>query len=291
MRVMGNPYGRVVLVTGASSGIGQSIAQLLDENGFIVYGTTRKPVQIEGKGISTGKNLTEGKGFTLITLDVTDEESIAKAVRQIQDEAGGVDILVNCAGIGIAGAVEDISLGEGRTQFETNFFGALNMIRSVLPDMRRKKRGLIVNISSVAALLTVPYQSMYSASKSALESATESLRMELRPFGINVAMILPGDTKTGFTDARFFAKAMETSPYREAAKQAVSVMEKDERNGKPPVTVARQVLRIINKKNPPVRVTVGGDYKLLVFLRRLLPDRLILTIVMMIYCKGHSRKE
>ena len=130
MRVMDNPYGSVVLVTGASSGIGLSIAQLLHENGFTVYGTTRKPVQPNQTGI------------IMITMDVTQEESIAQAVKRIQDEAGGVDILVNCAGIGIAGAVEDISLEEGRAQFETNFFGVLNMIRSVLPDMRRKKRGL-----------------------------------------------------------------------------------------------------------------------------------------------------
>lgn len=273
MKAMDYLYGRVALVTGASSGIGQSIAQLLSENGFVVYGTTRKPVQ------------PEGKRYAMLTMDVTDEESIAKAVQHIQDEAGGVDILVNSAGIGIAGAVEDLSLEEGRAQFESNFFGALNVIRSVLPEMRLKKRGLIVNISSVAALVTIPYQSMYSASKSALESATESLRMELRPFGIHAALVLPGDTKTGFTDARFFAQAMETSPYREAAKHAVEVMEKDERNGKPPITVAKEVLRIIKKKNPPVRRTVGLDYKILVFLRRILPDRLILAIVQMIYCK------
>jgi len=204
-----NYYGHVVLITGASSGIGKAAAEYLMKNGYKVYGTSRKEqADCTYEGSSGGF-------IKMLKLDVCSEESIEKAVNCIMKEEGRINILINCAGFGIAGSVEDTSIDEAYKQFDTNFFGVLRMCRSILPIMRAQKKGLIINVSSIAGLISIPYQSMYSASKFAIEAATEALRCEVKPFGINVSLVEPGDTKTGFTCKREFTQGSKNSVYEE----------------------------------------------------------------------------
>lgn len=279
-------YGNTVFITGASSGIGKSVAQTLAKEGFRVYGTSRKPAQ--GNNIIS-YNSENKKGFIeMIQLDVQSEESIRKAVDYIVKKEGKIDILINNAGFGIAGAIEDTTFEEAYGQFDTNFFGALRMCRNVIPIMRKYghkgKCGLIINISSVAGLISIPFQSMYSASKYALESMSEALRIELKPFDINVVLVEPGDTKTGFTvNRKLVVGANKNSAYKERFTKSLGTMIKDETTGPTPEVVSNVILKIINRKNPPVRVVVGLKYKMIIFLKRLVPTRFIEYVVSKLY--------
>jgi len=276
---MESPYGKVVLVTGASSGIGQAIAQLLKDKGYRVYGTSRKPGS-ENKSMSA-----DGSGFIrMLQMDVCSEESVKSAVARIIEAEGTIDIVVNNAGMGIAGSVEDTSPEEVHVQIDTNFYGVHRVIRQVVPIMRINGKGLIINMSSVAAQFPIPFQSMYCASKVAIEAMSEALRTELKPFGIKVSIVEPGDTKTGFTGSRVFAAdANESLVYRDKFKKSVGVMIKDETNGPEPIVVAKQIYGIIGKTNPPIRVIVGLQYKVFVFLKRLLPARVVSYIISKMY--------
>lgn len=269
---MNRPYGNVVLITGASSGIGKSIAQYLALQGYRIYGTSRKP-QADDDG-----------PVHMLQMDVCNEESVKAAIEKVIHLEGEIGVVINNAGMGIAGSVEDTSPEEAFLQFDTNFFGVHRVIRQVLPHMRKAGRGLIVNISSVGALFPIPYQSMYVAAKAAVEGMSGSLRNELKPFGIKVALIEPGDTKTGFTGSRVFTAAgKDGSAYSEYSKRSVAVMKRDETNGPDPIVVAKVAEKIIKRKNPPVCVVVGMQYKLLVFLKRLIPKALESFIVHQMY--------
>jgi len=293
---MNDYYGNVVLVTGASSGIGKSIAEYLAHKGYRVYGTSRKAesasILIGNRSdddtgdmgnmqIGAGKN----NGFLkMLQLDVCNEESVKAAVERILEAEGELGIVINNAGMGIAGSVEDTSHKEAFIQFDTNFFGMHRVVRQVLPAMRKNGRGLIINMSSVGAIFPIPYQSMYVASKAAVEGMSGALRNELRTFGIKVAMVEPGDTKTGFTGSRLFVEAGGVnSAYAEFSKNSIAVMERDEMNGTDPYAVAKVVGKIIRRRNPPVCVAVGFQYKLLVFFKRLMPRALETYIVSKMY--------
>lgn len=269
---------KVVLITGASSGIGQAIAYSLMERGFKVYGTSRK--------IKSGEIISaqEGTGFLhMLPLDVCLEDSVKRAVDYIQEREETLDILINNAGFGIAGSVEDTSTEEALYQFNTNFFGVHRMCRAVLPKMRAQGQGLIINISSVAGFISIPYQSMYSASKAAIESMTEALRIEVKPFGIKVSLIEPGDIKTDFTVSRYYVKEAANSAYKEKFLRAIGTMEKDEQKGPLPKEVVDSVVKIINSNDPPVRLVVGFSYKILVLLKRFMPARLAELVISKIY--------
>ncbi|MEZ4357689.1 MAG: SDR family oxidoreductase [Eubacteriales bacterium] len=267
---MKNCYGDVVLVTGASSGIGKATAKKLLELGFIVYGTSRNPSL-------------NNEGIKMLKMDINDEESISSAVDSIISEHGHISILINCAGNGIAGALEDMTLNEISYQMQTNFFGTLNVIRAVLPYMRENGKGLIVNTGSVAGDIAIPYQSIYSASKAALTSVTQSLRLEVKSFGIKCSIIQPGDTKTGFTKSRKFIKNIYTSAYKTEAERAIYSMVRDELNGKPPETVSNTIIKIIKKRNPRAVYTVCFEYKLLVFLKAILPNSVLEFVLNRMY--------
>jgi short-subunit dehydrogenase len=275
---MDTPYGKVVMVTGASSGIGKAVAEYLAGNGFRVYGTSRSEK-------NAGVKIDNSNGFLeMISLDVCSEESAANAVKYVFEKEGSIDILINNAGFGIAGSVEDTSPEEAYSQFSTNFFGMLRMCRSVLPIMRKQHRGLIVNTSSVAGIISIPFQSMYSASKYAVEAMTEAMRMEVKPFGIRVSMVEPGDTKTGFTDKRVFTAGSMTNPaYHDAFTKSINAMAKSEQNGPNPTNVVKSVASIIRRKNPPIRVTAGISYKAIAFLKRIVPSRLVEFLVTKVY--------
>ncbi len=275
-----NPYGNVALVTGASSGIGYETAHALGVLGFTVYGASRRG----GESVSCGEG-----SVTMLQMDVTDERSVQSAVGSILEKEGRIDILVNCAGTGIAGAVEDCSGAEALRQMDVNYAGALRCIGAVLKNMRERENGLIVNIGSVGGIFSIPFQTLYSSSKYALEALTEGLRVELRPWGVKAALVEPGDVKTGFTAARVYAEKCKETAYGTRFTQAVKQMEHDEENGLPPNSVVKVVLRTIRSKNPPVRRTVGAIYKIFVFLKRLLPSRAVEALLETMYPKSNVK--
>jgi NAD(P)-dependent dehydrogenase (short-subunit alcohol dehydrogenase family) len=236
----------VVLVTGASSGIGRACADLLAAGGCRVYGASRTAPGVEAPWPS-------------LRMDVGDEASVAEGVAHVLEREGRIDAVVNCAGFGIAGAVEDTSIEEAQGQFDTNFFGVLRVCRAVLPSMRARRSGTIVNVSSIAGLVSLPFQAFYSASKFALEGMTEALRMEVRPFGIHVVLVEPGDTRTRFTANRrkTSGSMCEASAYRTAFAEAMGRVENEEQGGVDPTPVARVVARVVKASAPDLRYTVG----------------------------------
>ena len=259
---------KIAIVTGGSGGIGRCTARELLQSGCTVYEFSRHGETRDG--------------ITHIDCDMTVDAQVRAAVGKVLEQSGRIDILVCNAGFGISGAVEFTDPKEAFDQLNVNFFGALNCIQAVLPHMRAQKSGHIVNISSVAAPLAIPFQSFYSATKSATNSLTLALRNEVKPFGIKVCAILPGDVKTGFTAARRKSCA-GAEVYGAAIDRAVAVMEHDEQNGMPPELVAKAVLRAANAKNPKPLASVGFQYQLFVVLSKLLPVRLTNALVGMIY--------
>src|SRR5215469_14888680 len=226
----------VVLVTGASSGIGAACAELLAQRGFMVYGASRNAEF-------------RPKAFRGIQMDVCDDQSVERAVSQVIREAGTIDALVNNAGSGLAGAVEDTQTAEAIRQMDVNFMGAFRVARAVLPGMRQRRSGVIVNVSSLGGLFGLPFQSFYSASKFAMEGWTESLRFEVRPFGIRVVLIEPGDVKTGFTGSRVrAARATGSSAYNDRFSKCMGIVEKEEQQGVAPESIAALVCKIVEGK-------------------------------------------
>jgi NAD(P)-dependent dehydrogenase (short-subunit alcohol dehydrogenase family) len=250
---------RVVLVTGASSGVGRSTARLLSQNGYKVFGTSRNPATTEAI-----------PNVEILSLDVRSDDSVAACVKAAAGQAAQLDVLVNNAGYELAGALEELSMEEAKAQFETNFFGVVRMVKAVLPIMRRQKRGQIVNVSSLSGLSAIPFMGIYSASKFALEGYTEALRHEVKPFGIHVSQIEPGFLKTGITDRRqVAAKAIEEyAPWRQRAFKAIRDYEE---KGPGPELVAQTVLGIISSKAPRLRYLIGQQAKLVSGLRWFLP--------------------
>ncbi|MCL2487786.1 MAG: SDR family oxidoreductase [Oscillospiraceae bacterium] len=251
---------RVVLITGASSGLGKAIAEAFAGKGDTVYGTSRGQF--------------EHPLFHTLTLDVDDTGSCQAAVGEVIRREGRLDVLVNNAGFGIGGALELTGDDEMLAQFQTNFFGALRMSRAVLPVMRQQGRGRIIQISSAAAAIPIPFQALYAASKAALECASQALAMEVKPFHIKVSCVQFGDMKTGFTGSRRMVAGCEgDSVYREKSDRSVARMEKDEQNGPTPEKAAKLVLKVAGKRRPKALYTKGIFYKAVVLARRVLPLR------------------
>ena len=258
---------RVVLITGASSGIGRACARYLAEHSYRVYGTSRK---------ITGNGPVEDGSVRMIRMDVNDDRSVASGIDQVLRDAGRLDVVANNAGFGIAGAIEETSIEEVRALFETNLFGLLRVCRAVLPKMRGQGSGTIVNISSLAGRIGLPYQGLYSATKFAVEGVTEALRMEVKPFGIKVILIEPGDFRTGFTDNRVHtAASKEDSAYQERFQRALKVAESDEESGSSPERIARLLYRILQDSSPKVRYSTGeASQRAAAILKGILPSKL-----------------
>ncbi|MCX7749990.1 MAG: SDR family oxidoreductase [Candidatus Bipolaricaulota bacterium] len=264
----------VVLVTGASSGIGRTCADLLSRSGFTVYGGSRTAPS------------EPPSGWTWLPLDVRDEASVRGAVDRILEEAGRIDVVVNNAGYGIAGPVEETPLPEALDLFQTNFFGALRVCQAVLPHFRARGAGTIVNISSLGGRIPLPYQGLYSASKFALGGLTEALRMEVAPLGIRVVLVEPGDVRTPFPAHRRRVERVAKA-YQEPLARALAQAERDEREGVPPEAVARLVLRILRHPRPKRRYTVGPlPQRAAARLQDLLPGRLVEWGIMRHYRVG-----
>ncbi len=258
------------MVTGGSSGIGAAVCEALLRAGCRVYAFSRR-----GEGPA---------GTEALSVDVTDENAVRAAVDRIAEEAGTIDILVNNAGFGISGAVEFTENADAKRLLDVDLFGAVNMTKAVLPVMRRQGGGRIVNVSSVAAPIAIPFQAWYSAAKAAMDAWSAALQGEVRPFGITVCSVQPGDIRTGFTGARE-KRHLGDDVYGGRIGRSVAVMEKDEQNGMDPAVAGQAVARLaLRERAKPVSV-VGGKYRLFVFLLRILPTKLVRGIVDGMYAK------
>lgn len=245
--------GRVVLITGASSGIGRCCAEHLFQKGCRVYGTSRRATDTGTTG-----SFPVSETFTMMSMDVNQGESVRKGVAHVIARESRLDVVVNNAGFAVAGALEDTTIQEAKSQMETNFFGALRVCRSVLPIMRQQGSGYIVNMSSLGGLFGLPFQSAYSASKYALEGATEALRLEVKPFGIKVVLIEPGDFRTDITRQRMITtQTLRESVYFDTFQRVLDIIETNERNAPTPQKIARLVYKIINLESPRPHYTVG----------------------------------
>lgn len=260
---------KVILITGGSSGIGKSIGEFLHHKGYKVYGTSRNP-----------KNYLDS-AFPLIALDVKDINTINSAVSQVITKEGGIDILINNAGAGITGPIEEIPEKEIKANFDTNFFGPINVIKAVLPQMRQQKSGLIINVTSIAGYMGLPYRGIYSASKGALELLTEAFRMELKPFNIKMTNVAPGDFATNIAAGRYHAPLLDDSPYRTFYGKSLELMDAHVDSGSDPKEMAKAIYKIINTKNPKIHYKVGEFMqKFSIVLKRILPDSVYEKLLM-----------
>ena len=260
--------GNIVVITGGSSGIGKSTAGLFTKKGYTVYELSR-----------SGKS---ENGVTHITADITNPEDIKRAFKEVFDKEGRIDLLINNAGMGISGAIEFTSAEQAHRIFDVNFFGTFMCCKEAIPYLRKTEGSRIINLSSVAAPLSIPFQSFYSATKAAINSLTLALANEVRPFGIKVSAVMPGDVHTGFTAAR--EKSEDGSAlYGGSITRAVSSMEKDELSGMTPDYIASVIFGISQKKNPKVIYTAGVKYKLFVVIAKILPVNLCNKLVGKMY--------
>ncbi|MEO5788790.1 MAG: SDR family oxidoreductase [Gelidibacter sp.] len=260
---------KVVLITGGSSGIGKSVGEFLTQKGFIVYGTSRNPERYSDSQ------------FKLVQLDVSDTDSIEKAIQTVISESGRLDVLINNAGAGITGPIEEIPDAEIQRNFETNFFGPIRVIKSVLPQMRTQKSGLIVNVTSIAGYMGLPYRGVYSASKGALELLTEAFRMEIKDFNIQMTNVAPGDFATNIAAGRYHAPILENSPYKKPYGDTLNLMDAHVSGGKDPQLMAAAIFKIINTPNPKIHYKVGEFMqKFSIVLKRILPDKIYEQMLM-----------
>ncbi len=260
---------KVVLITGGSSGIGKSVGEYLTQKGFVVYGTSRNP-----------DNYKNSK-FSILQLDVKNIDTINKTVNTIINTEGKIDILINNAGAGITGPIEETPEAEIKANFETNFFGPISVIKAILPQMRKQQSGLIINVTSLAGYMGLPYRGVYSASKGALELLTEAFRMELKAFNINMTNVAPGDFATNIAAGRYHAPLLEDSPYKTSYGNTLELMNEHVDSGSNPNMMAKAIYKIINVKKPKGHYKVGEFMqKFSIVLKRILPDKVYEKLLM-----------
>jgi NAD(P)-dependent dehydrogenase (short-subunit alcohol dehydrogenase family) len=260
---------KVALVTGASSGIGEATALRLQAAGYLVYGAARRLDRM---------NSLSDNGVRVLSMDITDEASMVAGVKQILADNNRIDVLVNNAGFGSYGALEDVPMEDARYQFEVNLFGMARLTQLVLPAMREQRSGRIINISSVGGKIYGPMGGWYHATKFAVEGLSDSLRLELAPFGIQVVVVEPGAIRTewGAIAGDNLLKTSGSGVYAKHAEKVASVLasaEKNPRLGSPPSVIAEAIIKASNTKRPRIRYAVGGGAKPILFIRRVLPDQ------------------
>jgi NAD(P)-dependent dehydrogenase (short-subunit alcohol dehydrogenase family) len=260
---------KTAFVTGASAGIGEATARALLAAGYRVFAGARRLDRMAGLAAA---------GATLIKLDLTDDASIVAAVNTIKNAAGRIDVLVNNAGYGSYGALEDVPLDEGRRQFEVNVFGLARLCQLVLPTMRAQKSGKIVNVTSIGGKIWEPLGGWYHATKFAVEGLSDCLRVEVAPFGVNVIVIEPGAIRTEWAGiARDGLLQMSGgSAYAELAKRHARMLATADTSSlaSPPEVVARTIVRAVTARRPKTRYATGGGARTILFLRKILPDRM-----------------
>lgn len=258
---------QTLVISGGSSGIGKATASFFAERGWRVFELSRH-------GVSH-------TGITHVTCDVRDSESCRKAITEVLKQTDTIDVVISNAGFGISGSVEFTDIQEAEHQMDVNFTGAVRFTQAVLPQLRAQRHGRIIYTSSVAAILAVPYQAFYSASKAAINAMALALANEVKEFGISVSVMMPGDVSTGFTDARRKSTAGE-DVYLGAGK-AITTMEHDERAGMQPIQMARLFYHIATCRSPRPQYVGGFGYRVLCFLERLLPKRFVNWIEYKVY--------
>jgi len=264
---------KVVFITGGSSGIGKSIGEYLLSKGYEVFGTSRSPQRYEATS-----------SFPLLTMDVTDQASIKNCIQQLLLKTDHIDVLVNNAGVGITGPLEETPQSEIEKAFATNYYGPLNVIKAVLPQMRKQKQGTIINVTSIAGYMGLPYRGIYSATKAALEITTEAYRMEIAQFGVEMTNVAPGDFATNIASGRFHVAVSDDSPYKTAYGATLKTMNEHVDAGNDPLQMAKAVHGIIETKHPKGHYKVGAFLqKFSVVLKRVLPDRMYERMLMKHY--------
>ncbi len=262
---------KVVLITGASSGIGKTTAEFLTQKGYIVYGSSRKILQ-------------DKFTFNMLQLDVNKVDTIQKAIAFVLKKEGRLDVLINNAGMGITGPIEETPTEEMRHVFNTNLFGAIEVMKAVLPQMRKQKSGLIINITSIAGYMGLPFRGIYSASKGAFEIVTEALRMEVKDFGIHVTNVAPGDFATNIAAGRYHTPVFEDSAYKEIYRKNLETMDAHVDSGSDPKQMAEKIFKIIQNPNPKIHYKVGSFMqKFSIVLKRILPDKMYEKLLMKHY--------
>ena len=271
---------QTLVITGGSSGIGRATATLFSERGWRVFELSRRDV-VESQESRVKSQEARGE-IRHIYCDVCDETSVREAIDSVLEQTDHIDVVISNAGFGISGPVEFTEIRDAQRQMDVNFMGAVRLTQAVLPQLRKQHSGRIIFTSSVAAILSVPYQSFYSASKAAINALALALANEVRAFGIRVSVMMPGDVSTGFTDAR--SKGTKGQDIYCSAEKAVSAMERDERNGMTPQQMARLLYRIATCRSPKPQYVGGGIYRIFCLLDRLLPKRLVNWIEGKMYC-------
>ena len=277
----------VAVVTGSSSGIGFETSVLLAKNGFITYATMRN---LDKSDAIIDLKQKEKLPLEVVKLDVTNDKSVKEAIEKISNEQETIDVLINNAGYGLVGPLEELSIQEFKEQFETNVFGVIRVIQEILPIMRKQRHGTIVNISSVAGRIGFPLTSAYVSSKFALEGLSESMAYEIEPFGIKVILIEPGVIKTNFDGNLKIGKKVSTtattnnhnSPYMDITEKRIAGFKPRFENGSPPIEVAKVILNVITSKNipPESRYLVGNDAFKLIEIRKNKSDKEFRRLVM-----------
>jgi NAD(P)-dependent dehydrogenase (short-subunit alcohol dehydrogenase family) len=259
---------KVALVTGGSSGIGEATAVKLHDLGYTTYAAARRVQRME--------HLSKA-GIRPLAMDVTDEESLQSGVKHILDEEGRIDVLVNAAGYGSYGAIEDVPLSEARDQFEVNVFGAARLTQLVLPQMRARRSGTIINITSMGGKIYTPLGGWYHATKFALEALSDCLRLEVKPFGINVVVIEPGGIQTEWPGiaAGKLKKASSGGPYARQAGAVAASLTSDAtaRRSSPPTLIAGTIAKAVTARRPRTRYAVGYGARPIILMHDVLPDR------------------
>lgn len=261
---------KIAFITGASSGIGLSIAQYFNTKGYKVYGTSRRAKQDDK--------------IHFIQMDVNDDDSVSNGFKEFQEKENRIDLLINCAGLGIIGSVEEMPMEEIRAVFETNFYGPVRLCQKFIPMFRAQRFGTIVNVSSVVGQVGLPFRGYYAASKFALEGLTESLRMELKPFGIKTIMLQPGDFNTNIASARRGISTQDNSPYYQALVDMDKQIEEGMNESPKPDNIGPFLYKKINQKNPKPRYAIGILNDIIAIpLKRYLPQRLFERLIMGFY--------
>ena len=267
---------QTLVISGGSSGIGKATASFFAERGWRVFELSR-----HGKDLVESQKSKEESRIIHIFCDVCDEASCKAAIAEVLQQTDTIDVVISNAGYGISGSIEFTDIAAAEHQMDVNFMGAVRFTQAVLPQLRQQRHGRIIYTSSVAAILAVPFQSFYSASKAAINALALALANEVRDFGISVSVMMPGDVSTGFTDARDKSSAGEE--IYQHARKAITTMEHDERAGMQPVQMAKLFYHIATCRNPRPQYVGGFQYRILCLLERILPKRLVNWIEYKVY--------